>query len=1304
METDPVETIKIFDVVEEEEVTSNKTQKEIQYEEIKKSSIVESYHFDNYYEMDVKEELLAKPKTNIISINCLYVLQYCHPILDAEQNTLDIDKSKMRNGDEKTSISKAMKLPSKTVTDVEYSIPIQFSTPRRYYDTNFNTKYTEVGKQLFICGILIPNILMRYYDEYVLIDSNHQSKEQIAVSGNYGLYQYYTYQYTNAKRWANPLGVSSNIERYGKHKKINESIEDIRLSDGIVIIFKNEEHANQILKFMSDYIDYLHNYYLGGITSLQLTMDNVISSYNEDLKNHNQTAKWHFQFAKEDNVLSSIDNIQQGKFDYSYDINIANQLGNSGLMYLYNIGRFLSVNNEYFISTLNEAKKNNLYKAKLLDEYNKAFAKKLELVKKNVIAENKYNKLYLKLNKREIEIVDKIYKTTEKMSEEDAKIRDMFKEAHESTNPGQLRKILSTIEKTIPNKDLNGDHLLRGGVCPHTYLILKTTAELFGKPWLGSELREKLISSYSNGINDNGYYCKICGGLLAESQDEVSISFLTQDASRYIDIPDEIQTMIFKESLYILSSYIKFSIAVNLKPIASTLTNGLRGIIGEQNRLLMKNRSNTSETIKDILLIYINIYIYACLCAMMMNNPDKLKFGKEKAETKGGNTKKKAKKKAYIDTENLDELIIRNDKTKVKYGGVVTKDAKLYERFILTTSINLIILSKDSIVKRSKSINGDIIKQVFLKTAYPWARKHIKSINLVSNMEEDNKFEINALTRYIAYVKGVDLNKLDKNKTNRKFNNEIDRILLSVNTNESTKGIKNIYAEMTLPPKPKIFNDYQYDSFKSIYEYLKDGIWLMNINSSGFKQYIDKYEYLLEDEKKQKYERDIWKIKPNYRIIVVNDIAKYNNFKNINPNRFYCPSGEKHDGSIYVYQDKKSKTANRNEDKLEKEDLLNIVEFDKDKIKEMTKAGTINELFDMKYIGQKCKKCKNIISLIDCYDKNVDKTKFYSMLKKKNNITAFYEYYTVRCPEGDLHEYNKDNECKKCGIDTNQLQTSLKKGEQDSYYTKYITKFKEIEKIQQKITIESLQDISNEIESSKKEKQSDNKTEYKETFNSIAEWSQLLNVKYNTLINIGLTEQNKFSDINEGKINPSKNTGWSQAMRVKMYILEIIREYNSILNYKFTTYLNPEVKKIIDMYRKDNINFDLSTMYQVDPNYLKLENKYRYSLPIELLVNFNLDYLARLIINISKNVDNKYKGFAKSLAEYFTNKIVDEEILFSKPTPLSKKTNNEGEESSTDDVGTQEESHEEEASEEEEDEAIGDHFDLENPNDVWEKD
>ena len=167
-----------------------------------------------------------------------------------------------------------------------------------------------------------------------------------------------------------------------------------------------------------------------------------------------------------------------------------------------------------------------------------------------------------------------------------------------------------------------------------------------------------------------------------------------------------------------------------IKPLINSIVNGLYEVIHQEEIRLLNNKTNISANIRDILIIYTNIYIYAILSVMILNNPTKMMFGRDDPNRKGKDkhfnklpNQEEPNKQSSIEesesppinnnikkdvltsseyiaddesTEKLDDKKKKHSKGK-KYnykGGAVTNDKKVYEKFLLLTSINLMLISE----------------------------------------------------------------------------------------------------------------------------------------------------------------------------------------------------------------------------------------------------------------------------------------------------------------------------------------------------------------------------------------------------------------------------------------------------------------------------------------------------------------------------------------------------------------------------------------------------------------------------------
>jgi hypothetical protein len=970
------------------------------------------------------------------------------------------------------------------------------------------------------------------------------------------------------------------------------------------------------------------------------------------------------------------------------------------------------------------------------------------------------------------------------------KLFSKLQSSFQDLDSNNLKKTLKEIEGEISKKELFDDKILEGGLCPHIYQYGEMMLKNFGKPWQNTELREFLIKNFALPKDVTGYFCKICGELIAYPDNDDLLRFMGGERVSNIQLDDPLQSMIWKETMYIVTTYIRFNTLVPIKPLVSSIANGLRSILGEQESLLYRGKTNTVDSIRDTLSLHVCIYIYAALCSLMMANPNKIIFGREKSEndskykdrktsTDVGNKvsvmsddallaiKKDSPISTHMDKTDLSTHLIDGEKThttgipknaklksnenqlsklgsgikkytsanykpiifnsggiksgyKYVHGGKSTTDIKLYERYLLTTAMRLILLTKDAIIKRLKNMNSDIIKQIFLKQAYVWARKHVKPIK-VEHKHETSDSDIlmtirnDAFYNYVYYAKQLEKHSVSngvatERNTTRHISNGVATErntthhipnfadvadVLNISVEKIQEDISSVYEYVSVPKQwdfgDKLSDDYTYGSFMSMIEYIKDKIYTRDAMPQHIqvKEYLEKYSYL-HDLQFKIHQREAKKcLRSIFAITMYNDILKYNNFKqeNIDLAQFYCSNGERHKIGTFIYNKKLNitplikdnaimKTIGSGYGKLNPRDdsMVEIkspkskrskktgksesyVEYSTDDIIKILKSNDPNQLDEwnkLTLVNERCEKCKILIRTA----KSTNDTALVDMFLKIDNIIAFYQYFETRCPKGDLHDI-KDNICSKCSFDTN-----FKKSSNKEYYEKYLPLFKKIEKEKQYTQIKNLENIQEEFKKSvilqKEIAESNNEVKHTYSLQRLAEWSQISGVKYNLLLNLGLMEGQKFDEIEKGKINPSKGLTpesrlfKTQALKLKGYILQVLRGYNSILNHENQVDFDFEIKEMLDVQKKIDISKIKESMPDFKDDFLKQDNEYKH-IDAYNYANFLLEYLSSIIVDISRKSTEKYKPLSTLLVNYFTKIVLFQEKMTSKAQSLFAK-------------------------------------------------
>ena len=77
---------------------------------------------------------------------------------------------------------------------------------------------------------------------------------------------------------------------------------------------------------------------------------------------------------------------------------------------------------------------------------------------------------------------------------------------------------------------------------------------------------------------------------------------------------------------YTVKSVLRFKTEIDIRPIIRSLVSVLRPEIGLIESRLSKIRTNTQDELRDVLILYINIYTYALISRMIFINHGEITF------------------------------------------------------------------------------------------------------------------------------------------------------------------------------------------------------------------------------------------------------------------------------------------------------------------------------------------------------------------------------------------------------------------------------------------------------------------------------------------------------------------------------------------------------------------------------------------------------------------------------------------------------------------------------------------------------
>jgi hypothetical protein len=1253
----------IFNVEEEAPVT--KTEREVELDEAKKRAPHLSEHFETVYRMEdfLKED--EPPDSNILQILCSYVMAYHSPIVGEESYSIIVRE-----------ISRPTKIFDNTIGNYRVAVP---------------------GKKLNVIGFRIDptknNTNLLDYQDFVKTD-------QLLLSGFYQTQSKTTRKFLRQRKGFATPGLPSIAGKEGN------------------VIFVSEDDAREKLKAIIDYICYTISFYSGTSNAeLEVKEEEIIKKKKKPIEKYSDTD----EVAK---VIENITGLDLGPTNFT----ATERLRQNKLLRAKELGDFLGVADVEFLAELKKFVEAEKEEESIRIKQKKNFSELYRQASLDFIARKKYGKDFSELKKRRRAEVELEFKarppgTTEKTSAVHKKLLDLWGELRGALTENSKENLVSIIRKI--DREISAEKietkkgLLFQGVCTHVLDWGKTMARNFDSPNMHNIIREEMIKQYSRPETDDGFMCKFCGELIAAPESYGEARFFGGQKISHRIVEDPLRTQIWKEANYIVSAYIRSDTLISTKSLVSSLADGLRSIIGKKEALLSRSRTAKIETIRGTVSLYIAIYVYAALCAMMVASPGVMRFGRETSTNKkkkiGGRLKKKFGE-SILDESNPDENESYYKKTKKKIrtykGGKTAKFDPADEKNLLRIALNLIVMSKEPLIHQLKNVNTDIVKHMFLREAYPWARSTIAGIKQEQEKKTDDSIlvERRLLNNPLWYY----TLQMNVEKSNRQ--------ILGASTNQIANA-DNVFEKVEPPSYPSIYlpesklNNYKYLAYKAALEYEK-------------RQIADRYHFppssdvvvfrkefeqpLAELEKPIVDELLVSKLFPAKHLPFKEDLRnKLNRYKpeHLDLANFYCPDGKKHIVGSFVFTS--SKDIEKSLKKLDIPFQLQGKNYviAKDKIKLFLAARKTPEeeklrrktWASMKIIDEVCKLCdQNIRSASS--GKTSDET-LAPLFRKINEVNAFFEYFSGRCPEKGLHAFvDKGSEkvCEKCGKIEGVVSNK------SPFYKKYIDEFRNVEKIK----LDALKEV---MRTKTLEPPPERKVEYDFTLAKTAEWSKASHKKYNVLVNIGLiTKDIDYEDIESARIDPSgvDETTYGVAAFIRRgFLLEIIREYNLLLHLD----IRELPKAMKDIIKSKTI--DVSRLKKDLPkiDFLEREVMGFDRLDSKKYANFLLEYLAGFIMQLY-GVEGDFAELAKNIADYFTASVIKKNKYYSRAENVFVKNWNER--VNEDDSGASDQNYlsadEIVRTEESEQEGelgatndIGDFdeaFDVENADDIWDRD
>jgi hypothetical protein len=765
-------------------------------------------------------------------------------------------------------------------------------------------------------------------------------------------------------------------------------------------------------------------------------------------------------------------------------------------------------------------------------------------------------------------------------------------------------------------------------ICPH---ILEYATRLRDGGYV-ADIENAIANKYGaqasaaqNKRDQRDTYCKLCGSLLAE-YDEEDIAYKEKDNYIMSVQDDEIFSMVKTELNYVLSYYMYFPPDSPIKQfdkvgLTDILSSLIRIKILEVQADLIKIKTLADNDMWILINVYIYIYIFAILTQFVFANPSVLQFkhakimadnagarprksdrttksdaaksdGEEDAHTKvsaattpGSVDVAAATAIESTTTKTTDAksepIAVGKGRTKSvgrkSIGGkqvnitksskeILTdllqrKESKISLERLSNHALELIKKIKFADINNSKYITMANIRELFL-SAYKWTMSLNYNVESVDDMIGKTESEF-------KQTNIEDYNIVKFFELHGKLGRSYDKI------EAEFKDSVSLYATAELGKNAP-------EDSKLVAEYIVSEKYKIKPipGSAELTTLIDKFVAERKSEKKRYREYCVRKLRPH----AIMPLIDLRDTKLDLP--FELSMCGKSCTKTYVYQSGKSKYV-----EYTRKEIIEWLD-NKNEVK-------LKELYAMPCLGAKCV-CKE---------------------NKNQMLVLFYKYYEQFCPKGEIHEYT-EKKCKKCGINEETIK-SLDSAYYDKYKGEYVKQRK-----RELLTInkEIMREVENERDAAKKfaklSKATEKFSEWKASTKEVAELVKRVPIKNleNLFLNIGLYEGAEYKLLETNKIQPyieaGKEAYQNQANAVHNYILYVNRNYYTTKNSEYMTKLPPDLKTIFTKAGKTNKDL-AKKLTDLDESYVEKYDLYNtQNVEPKLIANFCIAHLAQLFLSI----------------------------------------------------------------------------------------
>lgn len=747
----------------------------------------------------------------------------------------------------------------------------------------------------------------------------------------------------------------------------------------------------------------------------------------------------------------------------------------------------------------------------------------------------------------------------------------------------EIKKILEELE---PYMKVSDDKIICNNcgfdiICPHLLTFYKSFQD--NQNILRGKL-EKYMVRTSGGI-----YCRLCAEKIYLDLDAEEI-----DEGIVGDINIELNKQIWSETL-ILLKYFKFAKLVHIPTIIFNCRENIYKFVYEIDKKLTRSKNQTEEIIKAKRSLHISIYILAYFIYA-------------------------------IEHKIINEMTLKQNKQTLVD--------------MIKHSISIVLISKNIALREIPNMSADIIK-TYLVDAYKSIKNEMqftKSIKIKAEIFNDSMifddvyqyiFKMNRLNEILEHNKVVDFidhmtsyNKIIKpppDKVPEDYEPYIQAVIPSLSKINSSKFLSCVFSYKSFIDIVPIIDGLVKESFILLTKRIN---LMLHTKPPEITTLIKKEEFATtqhEDHIKynsayltiQKKEKELFKYKNLYNSHTYNNfkIVSTRQWKNMNTSlgRIFDENGKQHVWNIII-----DKEGNEHPKKT----------FNK-----------VNEIADIK-----CSICKIKQSNVDKLDEN----KIRAALITNNNITNFYKYYELRCPEDGVHDYI-ENKCKKCDM---KLEFFKKIYEVSSdmleIYKKYENKYNSLKSPPKLLQLEYHKSKVGEV----------NQYDIEIDIKIINTFCTKMSINPKLILALGASENQAEDDIISGKYIPHlpKDKNNTQAYNINAYIKVVICDYNLLKNYMYINKPPKHITKIINDSRIPKNKYQ-SVANNLPDIYDDYNNKFEYVLkhfkPLNI-INFCLQTLCLMLLKIIDNDVSETSILRKLFVDYITSKIMRGEKLLTK--------------------------------------------------------